>query len=51
MGAQIGARIGYKVDADKLRSGLALIIFLVCLKIFFTLLISPEKLFIIENLH
>ena len=51
LGAQIGARIGYKIDADKLRSGLALIIFLVCLKIFFTLLISPEQLFIIENLH
>ena len=50
IGAQMGTRAGYKVDADNMRSFLALIIFLVCLKMFFSLFASPEALYTVEVL-
>ena len=50
IGAQIGTRAGYKVDADNLRSFLALLIFLVCLKMFVGLFAAPEALYTVEVL-
>ena len=50
IGAQMGTRAGYKVDADNMRSFLALIIFLVCLKMFFNLFAAPEALYTVEVL-
>jgi len=50
IGAQMGTRAGYKVDADNMRSFLALIIFLVCLKMFFSLFAAPEALYTVEVL-
>ncbi len=50
IGAQMGTRAGYKVDADNMRSFLALIIFLVCLKMFFSLFAAPEALYSVEVL-
>jgi len=50
IGAQLGTRAGYKVDADSLRSFLALLIFMVCLKIIFGLFATPEALYVIEVL-
>jgi len=50
IGAQIGNRSGTKVDADSLRSFLALLLFAVCFKMFFSLFTSPESLYLIEVL-
>ncbi len=50
IGAQMGTRAGYKVDADNMRSFLALIIFMVCLKMFFGLFTAPEALYTVEVL-
>lgn len=50
IGAQIGTRIGYKVDADNIRSILALMLLGVCSKMLMTLLSEPENLYIIEFL-
>ncbi len=50
IGAQIGNRSGAKVDADSLRSFLALLLFAVCFKMFFSLFTSPESLYLIEVL-
>jgi uncharacterized protein len=50
IGAQMGTRAGYKVDADNMRSFLALIIFMVCLKMFFSLFAAPEALYTVEVL-
>ena len=50
IGAQMGTRAGYKVDADNMRSFLALIIFMVCLKMFFSLFTAPEALYTVEVL-
>ena len=50
IGAQIGNRSGTKVDADSLRSFLALLLFAVCFKMFFSLFNSPESLYLIEVL-
>lgn len=50
IGAQIGTRSGYKVDADNMRSFLALLIFLVCLKMFVGLFTAPQGLYMIEVL-
>lgn len=50
IGAQIGNRSGTKVDADSMRAFLALLIFLVCAKMFFSLFTSPNNLFLIEVL-
>lgn len=51
IGAQLGTRAGYKVDADSLRSFLALLLFLVCLKMLFGLFAAPEALYTIEVLR
>lgn len=48
IGAQIGTRVGYKVDADSMRLALALMLFAVCIKMFFVLFAKPESLYIIE---
>ncbi len=50
IGAQMGSRAGYKVDADNMRSFLALLIFLVCLKMLFGLFAVPEALYTVEAL-
>ncbi len=50
IGAQIGTRTGYRLDADKMRSFLALLLFGVCFKIFLNLFTRPESLFVIEML-
>ncbi len=50
IGAQMGTRAGYKVDADNMRSFLALLIFMVCLKMLFGLFAAPEALYIVEVL-
>lgn len=50
IGAQIGTRAGHRLDADKLRSFLALLLFLVCLKMLFGLFSAPEAPYIIEVL-
>jgi uncharacterized membrane protein YfcA len=48
IGAQIGTRVGYKVDADSMRLALALMLFAVCVKMFFVLFAAPQSLYIIE---
>ena len=50
IGAQIGTHTGYKLDADKMRSLLALLILGVCLKMFLNLFTRPESLYVIEIL-
>jgi len=48
IGAQIGTRIAYKTDTNKLRSILALIILGICIKMLFNLFSHPISLFTIE---
>ncbi len=50
IGAQIGTRAGYRVDADSMRSILALLLFGVCFKMLFVLFAKPQSLYIIELL-
>jgi uncharacterized protein len=50
IGAQIGNHSGAKIDADSLRSFLALLLFVVCFKMFFGLFTAPESLYLIEVL-
>ena len=50
IGAQIGTRTGYKVDADSMRSFLSLLLLGVCVKMLFTLFKHPESLYVIEIL-
>lgn len=50
IGAQMGTKTGAKVDADSLRSFLALLLFLVCFKMMFGLFTTPESLYVIEVL-
>jgi uncharacterized membrane protein YfcA len=50
IGAQIGTRTGYKVDADSMRSFLSLLLLGVCVKMLFTLFQHPESLYVIEIL-
>jgi uncharacterized membrane protein YfcA len=50
IGAQIGTRVGYKVDADSLRSFLSILILLICFKMLFSLFLTPSSLFVIEML-
>lgn len=50
IGAQIGTRSGYKVDADSMRSFLAILLLGVCLKMVFSLFSEPQNLYIIEVL-
>lgn len=51
IGAQIGTRIGYKVDADSMRSFLALLLLGVCVKMVFILFTEPTNLYIMEVLR
>lgn len=48
IGAQIGSRIGYKIDADSLRSFLAIMILGVCSKMLGNLFVDPVSLYSIE---
>lgn len=48
IGAQIGTRAGYKVDADSMRSFLALLVLSVCIKMLFVLFAEPASLYVIE---
>ncbi len=50
IGAQIGTRTGYKVDADSMRSFLSLLLLGVCVKMLFVLFKHPESLYVIEIL-
>ncbi len=50
IGAQIGTRTGYKVDADSLRSFLSLLILAVCIKMLIGLFSEPSSLYVIEIL-
>jgi len=50
IGAQIGTRTGYKVNANNMRCFLALMLLGVCIKMLFVLFSEPKNLFIIEIL-
>ena len=50
IGAQIGARIGSKLKAEYLRGILAIIVLMVCAKIFTDLTLTPENLFSLQLL-
>jgi uncharacterized membrane protein YfcA len=50
IGAQFGTRLGYKVDADSMRSLLALMLLGVCGKMFLSLFTEPSSLYAIEVL-
>lgn len=51
IGAQIGTRVGYKVDADSMRSLLSLMLLAVCSKMLLNLITKPETLYVIEYLR
>jgi len=48
IGAQVGTRVGYRVDADSLRSLLSLLVLMVCAKMLFGLFATPPSLYVIE---
>lgn len=50
IGAQIGIRVGYKVDADSMCSFLALLLLGVCVKMLFILFTEPSNLYVVEVL-
>lgn len=50
IGAQIGTRAGYKIDANKMRIFLSLLLLAVCSKMFLNLFTTPESLYVIEIL-
>lgn len=50
IGAQIGTRIGYRVNANTMRLILALMLLAICIKMLFVLFASPKNLFIVEIL-
>lgn len=50
IGAQIGARLGSKLKAEYLRGILAILVLLVCAKIFTDLILTPSNLFSIDLL-
>jgi uncharacterized membrane protein YfcA len=50
IGAQIGSRVGYKIDANSLRSFLSIMILAVCVKMVGNLFVDPVSLFNIELL-
>jgi uncharacterized membrane protein YfcA len=50
IGAQIGTRLGYKIDANSLRSLLSLMILAVCIKMLIGLFSEPINLYNIELL-
>lgn len=51
IGAQIGTRVGYKVDADSMRSFLALLLLFVCIKMVLLLFTEPSSLYVVEVLR
>ena len=50
IGAQIGARLGTKLKAEYLRGILAILVLLVCAKIFTDMILTPSELFSLELL-
>lgn len=48
IGAQVGTRVGYRVNADSMRTFLSFLILGVCIKILFTLLNEPQNLYMVE---
>jgi uncharacterized membrane protein YfcA len=50
IGAQIGTRVGYKMDADSLRTFLSILILGICFKMLFSLFLTPSNLYMIEIL-
>lgn len=48
IGAQIGTRAGYKLDADKMRIFLSLLLLGVCSKMFLNLFTTPLNLYVVE---
>lgn len=50
IGAQIGTRIGYRVNANTMRLILALMLLAICIKMLFVLFANPKNLFIVEIL-
>ena len=51
IGAQIGTRIGSKLRGEQLRGLLALLVLLVCAKLVFDVVVTPEDLFSVEFLR
>ena len=50
IGAQMGTRTGYRIDANKMRIFLSLLLLAVCFKMFLNLFTTPESLYVIEIL-
>jgi uncharacterized membrane protein YfcA len=50
IGAQFGTRVGYKMDADVMRSFLAILLILICTKMLFSLFSEPQDLYKVEVL-
>lgn len=50
IGAQLGTRAGYKIDADKMRTFLAFLIFAVSVKMLLSLVSTPASLYVIDML-
>ncbi len=50
IGAQMGTRTAYKVDADSMRSFLSLLLLGVCVKMLFVLFTEPQSLYVIDIL-
>jgi len=50
IGAQFGTRVGYKMDADIMRSFLAILLILICTKMLFSLFSEPQDLYKVEVL-
>jgi len=51
IGAQFGTRIGAKLKGEQLRGLLALIVLMVCFKLFLDVVLTPEELFSLEFLR
>jgi uncharacterized membrane protein YfcA len=51
IGAQLGTRIGAKLRGEQLRGLLALLVLLVCAKLIYDVVITPEDLFSVEFLR
>jgi uncharacterized membrane protein YfcA len=51
IGAQFGARAGARLQGEQLRGLLAVMVLLVCAKLFFDLLVTPEDIFTLGVVH
>ena len=49
VGAQMGARVGFKLKGEQLRALLALIVLAVCVKMAFGLILEPSELFSVSS--